>query len=225
MANVSKTTLNMTRQFHVPAERVFDAWLNPAMMKRWLFTAEATNKVAFSDPRVGGAWQITDHREGKEYTAIGKYLEIDRPNRLVFTFQMPQFSDTTDTITVEIRALEHGCEMNFTQEIYVPHEDNWTDEDIERALEEYRSSSEHGWSLMFGGLGELVGLQHRVENIGAHALDDATIDRIYSEHIRDQGEQTLAALGYLGYVDPTEGKSTELGRKLLRSFASASQEP
>jgi uncharacterized protein YndB with AHSA1/START domain len=94
MANVSKTTLNMTRRFRASAEKVFDAWLNPAMMRRWLFTKESTNNVALSESRVGGEWQITDHRDGTDYTAIGKYIEIDRPNRLVFTFQMPQIAST-----------------------------------------------------------------------------------------------------------------------------------
>jgi uncharacterized protein YndB with AHSA1/START domain len=36
MANVSQTTLVMVRQFDVPTERVFDAWINPVMMRRWL---------------------------------------------------------------------------------------------------------------------------------------------------------------------------------------------
>ncbi|WP_082034355.1 SRPBCC family protein [Cohnella kolymensis] len=224
MANVSKTTLNMNRRFKVSAEKVCDAWLNPAMMRRWLFTREATNKVALSEPRVGGEWQITEHREGTDYTAIGEYIEIDRPNRLVFTFKMPQFSDSIDTITVEIRALEQGCEMSFTQEIFVPHQDNWTEADIEKALKEYRDGSEHGWSLMFGGLNDLLALQFRVEKIGARTLDDATIDGIYAEHVRDEGEQTLAALSYLGYVDPTKVASTALGRNLLRSFADPSNE-
>ncbi|MFH0070929.1 SRPBCC domain-containing protein, partial [Peribacillus sp. NPDC056705] len=89
--DTSTTTLVMKRQFDVPPERVFDAWLNPEMMRKWLFTMEMTNKVAHSDPRVGGAWEIVDEREGKEYRAIGEYLELDPPNKLVFTFKMPQF--------------------------------------------------------------------------------------------------------------------------------------
>ena len=47
--------------------------------------------------------------------------------------------------------------MTFSQEIIVPHEDNWTIADIEKALEEYLDGSEHGWNLMFMGLKELVG--------------------------------------------------------------------
>jgi uncharacterized protein YndB with AHSA1/START domain len=156
LANESTTTLTMVRSFDVSADRVFDAWLNPEMMRKWFFTMEHTNKVAKNEPHIGGTWEIVDHREGKDYRAVGEYIEIDQPNKLVFTFKMPQFSETVDTITVEIKPLEKGCEMTFSQEIIVPHEDGWTSEDIEKALTEYHDGSEHGWNLMFLGLKQLV---------------------------------------------------------------------
>jgi len=156
MENASTTTLVMKRRFEVSPERVFDAWLNPEMMRKWLFTMEATNKIARNEPHVGGTWEIVDHRGGQDYRAIGEYREIDPPRRLVFTFRMPQFSDTEDIITVELKPVEKGCEMTFTQVIVVPHEEDWTAEDVERALHEYNNSSEHGWNLMFGGLKQLL---------------------------------------------------------------------
>lgn len=55
-------------------------------------------------------------RTNKEYVAEGEYLEIDRPRRLVFTFRMPQFSDSEDRVVVEIAPLEEGCELTLTQE-------------------------------------------------------------------------------------------------------------
>lgn len=158
MKDYSTTTLTMTRQFNVPSEKVFDAWLNPDMMRKWLFTLEGTNKVARNEPKAGGNWEIVDHREGTDYRAIGEYKQIDRPHKLVFTFEMPQFSDTTDTITVDLKEIEHGCEMMFTQEIIVPHDEKWIgpDSDIEQALKEFHDQSEQGWNYMFMGLKELL---------------------------------------------------------------------
>jgi uncharacterized protein YndB with AHSA1/START domain len=154
--NYSTTTLKMVRTFEVTPERVFEAWLNTEMMRKWFFTLEGTNKVAKNNPQVGGTWEIVDHRDGKDYRAIGEYIEIDSPRKLVFTFKMPQFSETVDTITVELNDLQNGCEMTFTQNIIVPHEENWIKSDIEKALGEYHDGSEHGWNLMFMGLKELV---------------------------------------------------------------------
>ena len=156
MTNYSTTVLTMVRNFEVASEKVFDAWLDPVMMRKWLFTLEGTNQVAVNSPEVGGSWEIVDRRDEKDYRAIGEYVEISPSEKLVFMFKMPQFSDTVDTITVELKELPEGCEMTFSQAIIVPHEENWTSEDIEKALKEYHDGSETGWNYMFMGLKELT---------------------------------------------------------------------
>lgn len=156
LVHTSTTTLTMRRRFQVTADKVFDAWVSPDMMRRWLFTMDKTNKIAKNEPHVGGSWEIVDHREGKDYRAIGEYIEMDRPSRLVFTFKMPQFSDMEDQITVEIMPDDNECEMIFTQVIVVPHEEGWTDQDVEKALHDYHSQTEQGWGYMFDGLKQLV---------------------------------------------------------------------
>lgn len=97
-----------------------------------------------------------NHREGKDYRAIGKYIEVDPPNKVVFTFKMPQLSNMEDVITVEMKTLEKGCVMTFIQGIVVPHEEGWTEKDIENALSEYNSETKQGWGYMFEGLKQLV---------------------------------------------------------------------
>ena len=156
MSDISTTTLIMKRDFNEKPERVFDAWLNPDMMRKWFFTLEGTNKVAQNNPQVGGTWEIVDHREGKDYRAIGEYLEIDPPKKIMFTFKMPEMSELEDTITVELKELQQGCEMTFTQVIHVAHEENWTETDIKKALGEHYGGTEQGWNYMFMGLKELL---------------------------------------------------------------------
>ncbi|MED0989795.1 SRPBCC domain-containing protein [Bacillus nitratireducens] len=156
MNNYSKITLTMVRDFDVAPEEIFEAWINPDMMKKCFFTLEGTNKITKNTPEVGGSWEIVDHRNGKDYRAIGEYIEMNRPEKLAFTFKMPQFSELEDTITVEIMEKQQGSEMIFSQNIIVPHEENWTKSDVEKALKDYHDGSEHGWNLMFMGLKELV---------------------------------------------------------------------
>lgn len=156
LVNTSTTILTMTRRFEVAPKKVFEAWLKPNLMRKWLFTMEHTNKVAQSDGKIGGNWEIVDHREGKDYRAIGEYLEIIPPTKIVLSFKMPQFSETVDKLTVTIEPMEGGCEMTFTQEIVVPHEEEWTEKEIEKAEKEYYEGSVHGWNLMFLGLKQLV---------------------------------------------------------------------
>jgi uncharacterized protein YndB with AHSA1/START domain len=156
MTVTSTITISMARRFNASTDRVFEAWIKPELMKKWLFTSEATNKVLNNDPRLGGSWEIVDHREGVDYRAIGEYQEVRQPHKLVFTFKMPQFSETEDIVRVTISQVREATEMLFTQEIIVPHEEGWTSEDSDKALEEYGNQTEQGWSLMFENLRKLV---------------------------------------------------------------------
>ncbi|MGH6971825.1 MAG: SRPBCC family protein, partial [Caulobacteraceae bacterium] len=82
------------------------------------------------DVRVGGAWEIIDRRGGVDYRAIGEYVEVERPSRLVFTFGMPQFDPGFSRVTVEIAADGAGARMTLIHEILPPDsipplEDGW----------------------------------------------------------------------------------------------------
>ncbi|MDN7243043.1 SRPBCC domain-containing protein [Planococcus sp. N028] len=156
MAITSTIMISMARRFNANPKQVFDAWVKPELMKKWLFTSEKTNKVLKNDLRIGGAWEIVDSRDGVDYRAIGEYQEVREPNKLVFTFEMPQFSETVDIVRVTISQVREATEMLFTQEIVVAHEEEWTDEDADKALSEYGTQTEEGWSTMFDNLRQLV---------------------------------------------------------------------
>lgn len=64
----------MTRRFEASPERVFDAWLNPATVRRWLFASP--NDEAYTaeiDPRVGGRYTITARRIGTHANAVPRW--------------------------------------------------------------------------------------------------------------------------------------------------------
>ena len=131
-------TLRITRRFDAAPERVFDAWIAPGRAGRWLFTTPASERHATDlDVRVGGKWSITDRRDGVDYTALGEYVEIDRPRRLVFSFGMPQFSPLSCNVTVEIVPDGDGCILTLSQDSVAP-----------AALK----PTEQGWSNMFDAL-------------------------------------------------------------------------
>ena len=152
----STVVLSMARRFHASDKAVYEAWTNPELMKKWLFTSEDTNQVAKSSLRAGGSWEIVDRREGVEYRAIGEYLELKPPHKLMFSFRMPQFNGQEDRITVWISMVQNSCEMAFVQEIVVPHEEGWTEQDIKRAGAEFSDESRAGWSLMFENLKKIL---------------------------------------------------------------------
>jgi len=123
-------SLTVSRRFGASPERVFDAWLDPARARRFLFTtAESEVVVCEIDARVGGRFNIIDRREGQDdIVHVGEYLEIDRPRRLVFTFGVPQFDPTMTRVTLDIRPDGAGCELLLTHDD-VPEE--WVEQDRE----------------------------------------------------------------------------------------------
>lgn len=146
----------MARRFKASDKAVYEAWTNPELMKKWLFTTEVTNQLAKNSLRAGGSWEIVDRRKGVDYRATGEYLELKPPHKLIFSFKMPQFNNLEDRITVWISMVQNSCEMAFVQEITVPHEEGWIEADIKRTAAEFSDESRKGWSLMFENLRQLV---------------------------------------------------------------------
>jgi uncharacterized protein YndB with AHSA1/START domain len=72
------------------------------------------------DARVGGLFSFAIRRDGQDLNHVGKYLEIDRPQRLVFTWANAPDSpepDVASRVTVEIAAQTGGCELTLTHEV------------------------------------------------------------------------------------------------------------
>jgi uncharacterized protein YndB with AHSA1/START domain len=139
----SRATVRVAHHFSASAERVFDAWLDPAKAGKFLFaTPTGTMVRAEIDPRVGGRFCFVDRRDGQDAEHVGTYLEIDRPRRLVFTFGVPQFSSEMTRVTIEIVAHGTGCELTLT------HDD---------VLPDYATRTEGGWRMILDSLAKTLG--------------------------------------------------------------------
>ena len=129
-----RKSVTVTRRFDASPERVFDAWVNPEIACKWFFTTKKSKTIYDLDLRVSGAYTITRRTGDKEYVAVGKYIEIDRPRRLVFTFAMPQFAADYDTVVIDIQPDGDGCILTLTHEGLRPG---------------YEKSTVSGWNKMF----------------------------------------------------------------------------
>ena len=119
------------------AERVFDAWLDPAVAGRWLFaTATRPMTDVEIDARVTGSFRFAERSDGKLTQHTGEYLEIVPPGRLAFTLLVG--NRTVTRVTVEIAPTRTGCELTLTHAGLPP----------ERAAQ-----SEARWTGILYGLG------------------------------------------------------------------------
>lgn len=121
MTAQSRLALRVTRRFKTSPERVFDAWLDPAMAGKFLYATPTGQMVRVEiDARPGGRYVIVERRNGEDAAHFGEYLEIDRPRRLVFTLSAEENSPDADRIVVEIVPLQTGCELTLTHETSAP---------------------------------------------------------------------------------------------------------
>ncbi len=118
MSAQENVTMEVSHRYSHPPEKVFDAWLVPAIASKFLFATE-TGKIIRCDidPKVGGKFVITDRRDGDDVEHVGEYLEIDPPRRLKFTFGVPAYSSDMSVVTIDIIPVDGGCELTLTTEL------------------------------------------------------------------------------------------------------------
>lgn len=104
-----ETTLRLERTFEAPAEDVFDAWTNPEVLRRWWAAGpQWSTPLAEVDLRVGGRYRLSmeDPATGAIHTVGGEYREVQRPDRLVYSWCWElggEQSDEVSTVMVEFR--------------------------------------------------------------------------------------------------------------------------
>lgn len=150
MTNTIDHVLRIERTFSAPRERVFAAWTQPELLRRW---APAGIRIgrAEADIRVGGRFrtEMHLHETGELHVAAGKYLEIDPPVRLRFTHGWLQEGEEPEDVdaratTVTMELIDEGprTRMIFTQTGF--------------ASEAARGGHREGWQSAFESLEKLI---------------------------------------------------------------------
>lgn len=144
MASDQPVEVRLTRRFEASPERVFDAFLDPAKARRFMFaTPDGEMLRADIDARVGGTFNFTERRGEQKAEHVGRYMVIERPRRLVFTFSVDNFA-SEDLVTIDIVARGTGCELTLTHA-------------LKPELAAYKERAQSGWGKILEGLGRAVG--------------------------------------------------------------------
>lgn len=124
--------ISITRSFDASPHEVFEAWTDPSQFGRWFGTASTKVEEVSIDLRVGGQWSARMILgDGTEIGWHGAYLEVAAPYRLVLSLS-DRPGDQFERVTVDLRAVDGGTEMTFTQsgghmppENYAQAEEGW----------------------------------------------------------------------------------------------------
>jgi uncharacterized protein YndB with AHSA1/START domain len=131
-------TLRLVRVFDAPRERVFDAWADEAQFIQWMCPPGVVVDEASLDVRPGGSWRVRGHRPDRTFATSGRYVEVKRPERLVFTwahhssadFDAPRGHETT--VRLEFRPVGSRTELTLIHGPFADmpsrqdHNDGWS---------------------------------------------------------------------------------------------------
>ncbi len=114
MTTTPDLTLTTSRIIAAPVERVFDAWLDPAMLKRFMIPGEGmTVPSATTDPKVGGRFDLIMQVGENALPHGGVYRVIDRPSCIVFSWQGPHSAEGSE-VTLDFAPAQGGTEVTLT---------------------------------------------------------------------------------------------------------------
>ncbi|MCP3731653.1 SRPBCC domain-containing protein [Sphingomonas sp. MG17] len=137
--------LTVRRELAASPERVFDAWLDPEMARRFLFaTPDGKMQTVEIDARVGGRALIVERRERGDAAHRLKYEVIERPSRLVFLFAAdPAEEGEWTRVSIEIAPTETGCTLTLTHEM----DPQWA---------AYKEQTRKGWTMILDSLARIT---------------------------------------------------------------------
>jgi uncharacterized protein YndB with AHSA1/START domain len=113
------STIRLHRVLKTKPERLYKAFLDPDALVKWMAPHGFTAKVHHLEARAGGSYRMsfTNFTTGSSHSFGGEYLELVPGQRIRHTdkFDDPNLPGTM-TVTIEIRKVMVGAELNITQE-------------------------------------------------------------------------------------------------------------
>ena len=128
----SEPVLIIRRTIAATRERVFDAWLDPTKLARFMHPGDVTRAIAEVDARVGGRFRIVMEHGRGDADHYGTYLVIEPPSLLSFTWISGSTDGRPTTVTIELRARADGTtdllltHRGLPERTFDAHEHGWT---------------------------------------------------------------------------------------------------
>lgn len=141
---MTELELTVNRKIAAPRATVFNAWLSPEMLAKFMRTPTdggVASKVK-TDPVKGGRFSIVMVTAEREIPHAGTYLEIDPHSRLSFTWESPYSLDDS-VVTIDLAEVDPD-----TTEI--------TLRQVKFRSEEARQGHTKGWNAILDNLEQSI---------------------------------------------------------------------
>jgi uncharacterized protein YndB with AHSA1/START domain len=130
---MSELELTISHTIAAPREKVFNAWLSPEMLGKFMRGSKDFHVTrAETDPVKGGRFSIVMATAEKEIPHAGTYLEIDPYQRIAFTWESA-YSRDDSVVTIDLAEIDsRTTEITLKQIRFVSeearegHREGWT---------------------------------------------------------------------------------------------------
>jgi uncharacterized protein YndB with AHSA1/START domain len=141
---MAELKVNIEKIINAPIEKVFDAWLNPNMLAKFMRGLPKMSETDVEiDAREGGRFTFTMNLGDEKIPHTGKYLEIRRPDKLVFTWESQYSVVDNSTVTLQFAKIDdHKTNISLTHVKFIN--------------EEARSGHEEGWENVLNALNAVM---------------------------------------------------------------------
>ncbi|MBO0678701.1 SRPBCC domain-containing protein [Mycolicibacterium sp. S2-37] len=95
-------TVRVQRVMPAPPEVVFDEWLDRESLTEWMCPRPSRIVGLVVEPHVGGTVRFDVDDDGASVLITGRFLAIDRPRLLRFTWSNSNWPDPTVVSVVEV---------------------------------------------------------------------------------------------------------------------------
>jgi uncharacterized protein YndB with AHSA1/START domain len=111
-------TVRLHRVLRAPPQRVYQAFLDPQALVKWLPPHGYTGKVHALEARVGGSYRMSfTSLGGQAHSFGGQYLELVPGERIVHTDRFEEASLPGEMmVTITLRKVSCGTELHIVQD-------------------------------------------------------------------------------------------------------------
>lgn len=140
---MTEISLTVSRTINAPAKAVFDAWLDPEMLKQFMIPGDSMIvPSATTDPTVSGRFEIVMRNGDQDLPHSGTFTEISPHSRIAFTWETP-FSETASNVAINFTPIGETTEIELSHTKF--------------ETEESRDNHKAGWGKILEALAAVLG--------------------------------------------------------------------
>lgn len=167
---MEKVTVTLERIMIASPEAVYDAWLKPEWLGKWMFGPAVREEEIIrleNDAVAGGQFSYLVKRGEDIINHVGQYLKLIPERQLSFTWGIEGVSVDESVVNIALFAAAGGCRLVLTHELAA----GW---------EEYAARTKEGWTFMLGKLNNVYLAETDIPRVTAQMLIRRPATEVYN---------------------------------------------